>query len=87
MSNCWKSHAAAYFILSYFFIYILHKACERYWVQVNIGCDLHVQQHMQDILLGNLEIITLKFEFRPQGYKTIFMLNSTEHEISTDHKN
>ena len=23
---------------------------------------------------------------RPQGYKTFFMLNSTEHEISTAHK-
>ena len=25
-------------------------------------------------------------KFRPQGYKTFFMLNSTEHEISTAHK-
>ena len=24
---------------------------------------------------------------RPRGYKTFFMLNSTEHEISTAHKN
>ena len=24
---------------------------------------------------------------RPQGYKTFFMLNSTEHKISTAHKN
>ena len=24
---------------------------------------------------------------KPQGYKTVFMLNSTEHEISTAHKN
>ena len=24
---------------------------------------------------------------RPQGYKTFFMLNLTEHEISTAHKN
>ena len=24
---------------------------------------------------------------RPQGYKTFFMLNSTEHQISTAHKN
>ena len=24
---------------------------------------------------------------RPQGYKTFFMLNSTEHEISTAHIN
>ena len=23
---------------------------------------------------------------RPQGYKTFFILNSTEHEISTAHK-
>ena len=23
---------------------------------------------------------------RPRGYKTFFMLNSTEHEISTAHK-
>ena len=26
-------------------------------------------------------------ENRPQGYKTLFVLNSTEHEISTAHKN
>ena len=26
-------------------------------------------------------------EIRPRGYKTIFMLNSAEHEISTAHKN
>ena len=26
-------------------------------------------------------------ESRPRGYKTFFMLNSTEHEISTAHKN
>ena len=24
---------------------------------------------------------------RPRGYKTFFMLNSTEHEISSAHKN
>ena len=31
-----------------------------------------------------------KFHFhfpRPQGYKAFFILNSTEHEISTAHKN
>ena len=28
-----------------------------------------------------------KYINRPRGYKTIFMLNSTEHEISTAHKN
>ena len=30
-----------------------------------------------------------KFEHKPiwpRGYKTFFMLNSTEHKISTDHK-
>ena len=27
-----------------------------------------------------------EFESRPLGYKTFFMLNSTEHEISTAHK-
>ena len=26
-------------------------------------------------------------EYWPRGYKTFFMLNSTEHEISTVHKN
>ena len=25
--------------------------------------------------------------YRPQGFKTFFMLNSTEHKISTAHKN
>ena len=28
-----------------------------------------------------------KCESRPRGYNTFFMLNSTEHEISTAHKN
>ena len=28
-----------------------------------------------------------KRESQPPGYKTFFMLNSTEHEISTAHKN
>ena len=32
-------------------------------------------------------IIFCFIEDWPQGYKTLFMLNSTEHEISTDHKN
>ena len=27
------------------------------------------------------------FRLKPCGYKTFFMLNSTEHEISTAHKN
>ena len=26
-------------------------------------------------------------QIRPQGYKTFFMLNSAEHEISSAHKN
>ena len=32
-------------------------------------------------------IIALYFEFETQGYKTFFMLNSTEHVISTANKN
>ena len=31
--------------------------------------------------------IWLEFKVRPQDYKTFFMPNSTEHEISTAHKN
>ena len=29
----------------------------------------------------------IKKQKRPRGYKTFLMLNSTLHEISTDHKN
>ena len=29
----------------------------------------------------------LKYMTRPRGYKTFFMLNSIEYEISTAHKN
>ena len=28
----------------------------------------------------------IRLPIRPRGYKMFFMLNSTEHEISTDHK-
>ena len=34
-----------------------------------------------------LEVYKLKFKHRPLGYKNIFMLNSTEHEILIAHKN
>ena len=30
--------------------------------------------------------ISCTMQAKAQGYKTFFMLNSTEHEISTDHK-
>ena len=35
----------------------------------------------------NLDQQASKEATRPRGYKTFFMLNSTEHEISTAHKN
>ena len=31
-------------------------------------------------------LLPLSFLYGPRGYKTFFMLNSTEHEISTAHK-
>ena len=34
-----------------------------------------------------LVLFVSKFATRPRGYNTIFMLNSTEYEISTSHKN
>ena len=42
--------------------------------------------------LGQLKIVLVllisEFSYnRPRGYKTFFMLNSTEHEISTAYKN
>ena len=37
---------------------------------------------------GQLESVTTGLAFDlARGYKTFFMLNSTEHEISTGHKN
>ena len=58
-------------------------------------------EHKTTVIISNFacKIMSLKqktFKFsdsmvlkdsRPQGYKTFFMLNSTEHEISTAHKN
>ena len=44
-----------------------------------------VTQHQQTLLRENL--ITTNLQNRSRGYKTFFMLNSTEHEISTVHKN
>ena len=40
--------------------------------------------------ISNTDLLMVSPEIRdskPQGYKSFFMLNSTEHEISTAHKN
>ena len=36
---------------------------------------------------ANLNTTTTEAEHRSLGYETFFMLNSTEHEISTAHRN
>ena len=38
-------------------------------------------------ILNNKMIKRHFIKSKPQGYKSFFMLNSTEHEISTAHKN
>ena len=38
------------------------------------------------IMEGVKQVCAVK-EYRPRGYKTFFMPNSTEHEISDAHKN
>ena len=55
------------------------------------SCDTNLSQ-MLGRFLKNDECIDGKFVLyenstRPQGFKTFFMLNSTEHEISTAYKN
>ena len=40
---------------------------------------------LDDLL--NIDNTYFERMFRPRGYKTFFMLNSTEHEISTANKN
>ena len=52
---------------------------ERLFLAVPQGC-------MQFVIVVFPDHTHLLF-FWPQGYKTFFMLNSTEHEISTAHKN
>ena len=37
--------------------------------------------------IKNKRVKSSRLPVWPQGYKTVFMLNSTEHEISTAHKN
>ena len=55
-----------------------------------LGC-LRTHVRKQPIIALYFESETvLKFynlEARPRGYETFFMLNSTEHELSTAHKN
>ena len=53
---------------------------------------LSSRHNKQMTFLGMIDTIRVKLKgthcnTRPQGYKTFFMLNSTEHEISTAHKN
>ena len=53
-----------------------------YYVQYNMT---HFIQPFQE---GRSFVnITHTEKFRPRGYKTFSMLNSTEHEISTTHEN
>ena len=38
-------------------------------------------------LIFNVPLIVLWYAQAPSGYKKIYMLNSTDHETSTAHKN
>ena len=51
-----------------------------------VGTDVHKLQTMLSIGFGAVSNFVL-LTILPRGYKTFFMLNSTEHEILTGHKN
>ena len=55
-----------------------------------IGC-LRTHVRKQPIIAlyfeSENELQLYNLEARPRGYKTFFMLNSTEHKILTAHKN
>ena len=59
---------------------------------MNIICELRVKLSYVHYIIA-LPRTTIAFkkgefqEFRPRGYKTFFILNSTENEISAAHKN
>ena len=48
---------------------------------------LQKQKYMYKKKSALLELCAYIFAVRSGGYKTFFMLNSTEHEISLGHKN
>ena len=56
-----------------------------------IGYVLVIALHqaaMEKLIVPDISFFTLfSSQYRPRGHKTFFMLNSTEHEISTAHKN
>ena len=51
---------------------------------------LRISRAQRFLFLGNMIMVskgyTWKPKTRPRGYRAVFMLNSTEHEISTAHK-
>ena len=52
----------------------------------------HVENHMLRLICHHARVPAFMFfvlfsNTWPRGYKTFFVLNSTEHEISTAHKN
>ena len=51
-----------------------------------VGTDVHKLQTMLSIGFGAVSDFVL-FRIWPLGYKPFFMYNSTEHEITTAHKN
>ena len=70
------------------------------FLQDQSSFKLYVFNYRYDALLGakdnweelcsrfvvkSLSVILIREEFRPRRYKTFFILNSTEHEISTAH--
>ena len=54
-------------------------SCNRLLVQTTVECRKDFKVSKIYLSPSNLS--------RPQGYKTFFVLNSTEYEISTAHKN
>ena len=42
----------------------------------------YLEQNFKEMILNLILTITFQLESRPQGYRTFFMLNSTEHKFN-----
>ena len=65
----------------------LDQSWQNVWLDLYPNC-LTLMDFVKDFFF-NMRFLDLSQspESRPTGYKTFFILNSTEHEISTAHKN
>ena len=57
-----------------------------HWAMIQLSMTPEVERFMQDIV-STLSVLYALLYAQARGYKTLFMLNSTEHGISTARKN